>query len=297
MESLMAIHFDDDETDELSQLLKDPRRDTRRDIWLWLWLQNVERADLDPTTCNGESMRSAIAQYLKRRTDLLGEINWRKDQFMVPEDILKWIGGNERQYLWLLSRIEDITDKKRLTGPKQLVHLTGRNHILALLDIWEIDIAEKADEIERLHEEWLRQKASDREFVWFEDKKEGVQRCQCAWEWLEKNHSPLSRRQLPISNHQELLIFFDKENLAPYMQKTIIQQIRRKWSRKQFDERTADKKQVNVMLSNSVIKQLDQLAKKHELKRAQVLELLISMETKQDMMTKDYLHDGNIKTT
>jgi hypothetical protein len=40
------------------------------------------------------------------------------------------------------------------------------------------------------------------------------------------------------------------------------------------------------MLLNSVIKQLDQLAKMHELKRAQVIELLITMEAKMSTIKK-----------
>ncbi|MCP1420175.1 hypothetical protein J3D47_004418 [Pseudomonas laurylsulfativorans] len=40
------------------------------------------------------------------------------------------------------------------------------------------------------------------------------------------------------------------------------------------------------MLSNSVIKQLDQLATKHELKRAQVIELLITKEANQITIKK-----------
>ncbi len=155
-----------------------------------------------------------------------------------------------------------------------------------MLDIWDIDIAKKAVEVEQLRQEWIKHKASDSEFAWFEDEKTSTQRCQCAWEWLVKNHTPLETNQLPISSYEDLLIFFDKENLAPYMQKAIIQQIKRKWSRKQFDERSADKKQVNVMLSNSVIKQLDQLATKHELKRAQVIELLITKEANQTTIKK-----------
>lgn len=278
----MDIHFDDD---ELSRLLNDPRRDNRRDIWLWLWLYLYDDSDLDPATCNGATMRSAIARCLIPTTDLLERINRQQDHFMVPSGHLSWIDGSERQFQWLLSRIEDITSMGSLLAPRELVHLMDRDHLIAMLDIWDVDIAKKADEIEYLHEKWLEHKASDSKFAWFEDKKTGSQRCQCAWEWLKNNHSPISRRQLPISNHQELLMFFDKENLAPYMQKTILQQIKRKWTRKQFDERTADKKQVNVMLSNSVIKQLDQLAKQHDLKRAQIVERLVAAESE----TRTYL--------
>ncbi len=58
----------------------------------------------------------------------------------------------------------------------------------------------------------------------------------------------------------------------------MIREIKRRWSRKQFDERAADKKQVNVMLSKTVIAQLDALAETHGMKRAQIIESLVRME-------------------
>ncbi len=76
-------------------------------------------------------------------------------------------------------------------------------------------------------------------------------------------------------------MYFDKAKYGSSEQKAVIQRIKQRWSRKQFDERTADKKQVNVMLSKSAITILDELAKKHDLKRGQVLDRLITMESEQ----------------
>ncbi len=270
----------DDGRDELAQLLQESKQNTRRDIWLWLYLDHYEEAELDPATCNGLTMRTTIARSLRRKADVRRRLSQEEDRFMVQDEHLKWIDGSERQHQWLLSRIEDITDFGPLQGlSRGLVHLIGRNHLIAMLDLWNVDIADKAEEIERLRQKWLRHKAGDSAFAWFEDKKVGSQRCECAWAWLEKNHQPISRRQLPISNHQELLIYFDRAKLERNEQKAIIQRIKQRWSRQQFDERTADKKQVNVMLSRNVITLLDELVKKHDLKRAQVIELLITMET------------------
>lgn len=272
----------DDGRDELAQLLQESRQNTRRDIWLWLYLQHYRRARLDPSTCNGTTMRSVIAHTLKRKSYLLGVANQKKDRFMLPDDCLKWIDGGERQYQWLLSRIEEVSDLRPPKGLSQeLVHLTGRNHFIATLDIWDVDIADKAREIENLRKEWLKHKANDREFAWFEDKKEGARRCQCAWEWVERNDRFISKEQLPISNYQELLMYFDEAKFGTGEQKAVIRGIKQRWSRKQFDARTTDKKQVNVMLSKSVITILDELAKKHDLKRGQVLDRLITMESKQ----------------
>jgi hypothetical protein len=283
----MALSFDNDKKDELSRLLKDPSRDNRRDIWLWLWLDRHHSAHFDSASCSSSAMRETIAAFLRSQKSILELINAAKAKSLLPTNTLKWIKGGERQHAWLLNRLEMLIDSWPTPSlARGLVHLTEKNYLIAMLDIWDIDIAKKAVKVEQLRQEWMRHKANDSEFAWFDDEKTSAQRCQCAWEWLVKNHTPLETNQLPISSYEDLLIFFDKENLAPYMQKTIIQQIKRKWSRKQFDERSSDKKQLNVMLSKSVIKQLDQLATKHELKRAQVIELLITKEANQTTIKK-----------
>lgn len=74
-------------------------------------------------------------------------------------------------------------------------------------------------------------------------------------------------------------MFFDQGDIGRHERTAILREIKRRWSRKQFDERTADKKQVNVILSKTVIAQLDALAKAHGLKRAQIIENLVRMET------------------
>lgn len=267
---------DDNGLDKLSQQFKEPRQNTRHDIWLWLYLDEYENANLNPATCNGSTMRDTIARFLTRNTNIFETINSKKDRFLVPDDSLKWIDGEERQYRWLLRKVEDITG---LRMSRELVHLTGKNHLIAMLDLWDVDIVEKAVEIEGLCNRWLRHKARDSIFEWFEDKKDGLKRCKCAWEWLEKHHVSIFKSQLPITNYKELLMYFDEAELGRNELKAIIQTIKKRWNRKQFDERAADKKQVNVMLSKTAIELLDTLAKKHELKRAQVLELLITTES------------------
>jgi len=275
----MAIRVEEDEVDELSRLLQDPCRNHRSDIWLWLWLYQYNEAEFDTATCNGSTMRETLARFLRRRTTLLQRINSEKDRFLVPNQYLQWIDGQERQFLWLLNRIEAITDLRPPHGlPRGLVHLTGKNLLTAMLDLWDIDIARKVDEIDHLRVDWLEHRAQDRDFEWFEDRKDGTKRCRCAWEWLEKNDKSIFRGRLAIGNYNELLIYFDKAAHGRNERKVIVQKIKNRWNRKQFDERAADKKQCNVMLSKKVILQLDQLTEKHGLKRAQILELLITAE-------------------
>lgn len=221
-------------------------------------------------------MRDEIARVLRDRRHLQSRMPRDKDRLLLPDEKLEWIEEDERQHRWLIREIEKMTG---LRLPHGLVHLIGRDRLIGMIDLWDIDIVEKASEVEQLHRDWLRHKEKDNEFEWFTDKKESERRCVCAWEWLKKNHLSPRTRQTPISNYQELLMFFDQGDIGRHERTAILREIKRRWNRKQFDERTADKKQVNVILSKTVIAQLDALAKAHGLKRAQIIENLVRMET------------------
>ncbi|EPL0752207.1 hypothetical protein L4P42_002231 [Pseudomonas aeruginosa] len=272
------------DADRLSELLQEPHRNHRHDIWLWLYLDYYREARLDLKTCNGLTMRDEIARSLKDQKLFQSRIPQEKDRLLLPKEKLEWITEDERQYRWLLREIEQMTG---LRLPRGLVHLTGRDRLIAMIDLWDVDLAEKASEVELLQRAWLRHKAKDSEFEWFADNKDGEKRCACAWEWLQKNYLTPFSRQPPISNHQELLMFFDQEDIGRNERTAMIREIKRRWSRKQFDERAADKKQVNVMLSKTVIAQLDALAKAHDMKRAQVIENLVKMEAEAGVYLTD----------
>ncbi|QLC72377.1 hypothetical protein LPB260_16500 [Pseudomonas sp. LPB0260] len=279
-----------DYPDELGQLLKEHQKVNRHDVWLWLYLYYREQVNLDPTTCNGLTMREEIAHHLKTRTRTIERLALEKDRYLVSYRHISWIEKRStRQYEWLLPRIEEITDLKPGRGlPRGLAHLTGQTHLIAMLDLWDLDSTDKANKIAQLHNDWLRHKEQDSAFDWFADKKEGTKRCVCAWEWLKKNKPILARVPLHFSDYEGLLIYFDRADFGPNEQKAIIQQIKKRWNRQQFDERALDKKQFNVMLSITAIDLLKNLADTHNLKRAQVLERLITMESESGI----YLDDG-----
>ncbi|MCE5975298.1 hypothetical protein AB1H94_03045 [Pseudomonas fulva] len=276
----------DDWNDDLAILLEDVRNDPRRDIWLWLYLVIYKKAQLPYASCNGSTMREEIARFVESRQSILRRLGELTDHHLLSTERIKWIDQSERQYRWLQPRIQRMTTEGTHSGlPQGLVHLTGRSRLIAMIDLWDVYIAEKAEKIELLHNEWLQHKARDSDFEWFGEKKEGPLRCKCAWDWLKKNRLPPHLIATPITNYTELVMFFDHADYGPTEQKAIIKAIKQLWSRRQFDVRAVDKKQVNVMLAKSAISLLDGLAEKHKLKRAEVLERLITMESE----TGEYL--------
>lgn len=285
MEGLTKVKDEDrvnrEEDEILGKALGTSRQNPRREIWLWLYLHLEKGLDLPPHTCNGETMREELVKALKSLEFIYPPLASERDKYLLPDETLSWIGNDERRVLWLTRAVENLSGiRLRLRS----THLTGKDHLIGIIDLWKIDIAVKERKLKSLHSEWRTHEAKDVELEWFSDKKEGSKRCICAWEWLKKNYLPMPRFQMPINNHQELLIFFDKVNLGSYERKAIIRDIKKRWSKKQFDERTADKKQVNFLLSIETIAQLEALSRKHDMKRAQIVEALVAMETEVSLL-------------
>lgn len=114
---------------------------------------------------------------------------------------------------------------------------------------------------------------------WFEDNKEGAERCRFAWEWLQKDRTLAWRIPPCFESYIELVMYFDSIDLRERELKDIAQSIRRSWNRQRYLEKLKGKKQYNFILSEETVELLDELARASGLKRPQVLERLIKAET------------------
>lgn len=261
-------------SDALGQLLDEGKQSRRKDIWLWLHLYISHNVDLDPATCNGETMRDEIANRLRRDHYLLNKIPSMRDSILLPDKNLEWLADDERQFLWLQPKIERITNE---ILPVEVIRLHGRTRLIAMIDIWNARLEEKAPAIEALHQRWIKHKANDTRLKWFNDKKNSSARCICAWEWIKQNY-PSQHHLIPISNYQDLLKFFDQEQMDTIKERAIIDKIRRKWNQAEHEKRTEHMKQLNVKVSITAISQLDRLASEHRLTRCQIIEMLLKKE-------------------
>lgn len=82
----------------------------------------------------------------------------------------------------------------------------------------------------------------------------------------------------PFENHEDTLIFFDRENLTPDQKELYIGKIKKKWSQKKYRDQLKGKAQYNFVLSDKSAKILNTLSKRYEISRARVIELLLEME-------------------
>lgn len=263
----------------LAERLGIPKISRRQQIWLWLWLNSGNRVAADALppfeSCGGGTMPEAILNTLDMTPGIRSaKIKEAMDAHLLPEEQLTWITEDARQLSWLLRRLRGEFDYLS----REIVHLTAQEGLIARLDLSDDALAEKQRLMANLHQDWRAQVARDSDFDWFLNKKEEVERCKCAWEWLEKRHLHPRHFRQRFDTYQGLLLFFDQENLSRAEQQDIIRKIKRQWSNHQRDVRHSDCKQVNVMLPIATISKLDHLVKEHGMSRAKIVAKLIDDE-------------------
>lgn len=248
----------------------------REDIWIWLYFQRTESPGFAPETCNGHTMKSVISAHLSDRYERAeSTLKEAKDRLMLPDDHLSWISDDSRQLAYLLRLVKNETNDNL----DAFVRLSGRELLIAYLDIWDTDLVNKARTVSRMEVKWKRQKDFDKYFEWFHDKKDGQARCVYAREWIQKNARDVAWQSLDgIQDLEGLLMFFDKSDLRDREIKDITQGIKRSWNGKKTASLRVDKKQFNFVLHLESVTNLEALAKANRMKRDEMLEALIKHE-------------------
>lgn len=249
---------------------------TREAIWLWLYFSRRRQGSLKPESCNGDSMMQVLSDHVEGISpDRIKGIRQEKDRLMVPDHYIEWIKDEHRQLTYL--------ERSRLAPSLQdLPRLTGRTRLIAELDHWEEDLLEKKILLSRTRREWEKQEPLADECGWLKAGKESTHKVQYAIRWIEQNRSKLGVRMRITAGSttlEDLLISFDRANLRPLEVRNIIQSIRASWNKQKYRERNTEKRQMNVMLLETAIEALDDLAEAHGLKRAEIIEHLVTSET------------------
>lgn len=271
------------QNDKLSKTLNGIVADSRFTTWLWLYLKNKYRLDLGEFKSHG--MRDQMADLIIQSPPLKHEIEKQKSSHLLPDQNLEWITNDERQHKWVIDTLNKIPGFEHVAMPP---NLTGRALVIALIDFWSPILGQKAYEVRGIELNWKKHKQADRIFQWFNTLDED-QKCALAWEIISNKFSYLAVYKSPFKNHQELLIFFDQHNLIEAEKKLIVDAIKKRWSQNKYRAKMTSKKQYNFILSDKAISRLDKLAEKYDLKRTQVLEILLQMEAEKGIYIPEKL--------
>ena len=147
----MAINFND----RLARILDDTSHNRRHDIWRWLQLTTNEvqlSGDI-----NQPGMRSTMTHVISSTPGLSEIIKNKETEQLLPEKCLEWINEGSRQVEWLSSKL-----RERMTLSDSIAPLTsgltGKDLLIASIDLWTINIKQKGSILNELENSWNEQK-------------------------------------------------------------------------------------------------------------------------------------------
>ena len=272
----MAVNFS---KDALSKVLQETARSKRFDTWLWFYLEG-RGANLDQGYFYASGMRGYIAARITSMPGMADEINGISGATLLPDEMLEWIGESERQCQWLVSFLKSNKSNWLINPP---VRLLNRNLVVAMIDMLGLDILSKKNVVELMRYSWVEHIKNDGDLLWFKGDDE-EEKCVLASNWIRKKDGGSSVLQVnQIRNHQELLMYFDRFDFSYDKKLLCLSAVKKSWSQKKYRENLTGKKQCNFILSDRAINRLDKLAKKYDLKRVDVLEILLQMESERNL--------------
>lgn len=269
----MAITIED----EFARITSNKALDNRVERWAWLYLQN-KGFNLDFSKFGVPGSRDFIASIILRM-GFEHEIQRKSKELILPHICTSWIEKeSKRQTEWILSYMR--ANSFPLSFSNLTPRLYGTDLIICLIDIYDIDPNSKATLIKSIEFAWKNHIANDYIYKWFKEKEE-ESRCSTAWEWFKEKRELLTAFQDPVSSYQELLIFTDKF-IGSISEKILdVNAIKKRWNQKKYRNSLKGKKQYNFVLSDRAIEHLDNLSRIHDLKRTEILEIIIRMEAEQ----------------
>ncbi|CAJ3469081.1 Uncharacterised protein [Burkholderia pseudomallei] len=272
--------FNDSRRAELRRELPDWTLDDRTVTWLWMVLRDIDREQrlgltgLDADKFGMHAMYQDMAAIVRRR-GLVSTLHDQKTTQLLSADDLQWIEKRGRQINWLIREIERKYETPRSECPPGL---NQRDTAVALIDSWEIPIAEKRRRLTRLRASWNRHLELDRHYTWFKNGKE-KQKCEAAWDWYQKEHGRALHASTRFSKLDDILFFLDTQEFSLEERQFHIEKIKQELKRQQARANLKDKKQSNFALSEEVRNQLEGLVAEYGMTRRQIIEHLIRSAT------------------
>lgn len=259
--------------DRLQKTLSGLNVDSRLSTWLWLFLKSQA-----PHTNLGElgspAMGDRMADFIQN-TQLNAElIEAQSALFLLPEKDLEWITDNKRQNLFISRKLIEKHGYQPILPP---TNLTGRAFTIAMVDIWAIEKTHKSWNINQIKFEWEQHSRSDQIFKWF-DGSDIEQRLETAWEITKKKFPLLAYQENAPKEKEEFIILLEIQFITTSDKILLMESIKKRWSQNKYRAKLTGKKQYNFILSEKAINRLDKLAGKYDLRRTEVLEILLQME-------------------
>ncbi len=273
----MAVHMDD----ELSEILGVNALEERVWNWVRLFLSFPRWALRDfpnPSTYTSP----VAARHISSIHGLAEIMRIEVREAFLPKNRFSWLVDDVRQNAWMLRYLKSQPISEYLGVIDASSFLSGRQRIITLFDVHLSKGEAKESCVELARRAWEMQRQKDKVFDWFRDET-GPAGYELMWTWLGARYPNVSLNPSMVSSHEDLLSFFDQNPLGELEVRMMMVDIKKVWSQKKYRAKLKDKRQCNLILKDKTIAQLDGLAKKYDLSRAEVLEVLINAEARQEV--------------
>lgn len=306
----MAVHSDD----FLAKIIGTDAISDRIDSFVWIsTTQTYKDLRTFNTSANRNKLRTTLAERLNQSPIEAEKIRQAIKNSFIPENELRWITDSKRQLDWLMKYIFiSITNNNQRQKSNQpplqpqnfgstgLVtsflipeFLTGRNRGIAIFDFWAAFFLPTFDSIigqsKIVHSAWASQTEIDKKFDWFNDK-DGASKRNIFQNLLISKKIPGIFGNINILDHDDFLIYIDGLNISDFEKEIISKKARDRWNqqkRREFNKNT--EKQCNFNLSIVIDDKLTKLAKKYDLSRVDVIDILIRSEAQHESYIKSWL--------
>ena len=300
----MAIHT----KDRFSEIIGNSKSSARIENWAWHYLINFHKLLSNDSTKIAD--RNMMADFIMNNK-IESIVHNKFHLNLLLENKLDWISDDLRQIEWIKMRMgirqSDFLDMtghnqwtmQNLTNPKNLNWtiatnfvnninkltikngLPDRDRIILMIDLDQNDLSIKESIINELKNEWMLRAKRDEIFDWFSEYNSEKYKI---LDSIIKKY--LSDRNFPsgvISSFQDLLIKFDHISCTNMEIVNLVEKCRVAFNQKIRRAKVDNKKQLNVLVSKKSIDQLEKLASKHSFSKAQIIEILINNESKNEI--------------
>ena len=216
-----------------------------------------------------------MTEAINNNEGLAEEINEKISHFLIPEKDLYWITDNKRQHQFVMNEIA----QKYGNITFAIEGLNFKEMTIARIDTLNIDQRVKLSMVNNLRIEWEKKSQSDPLFEWFKSANE-TSKLNAGWEIAKKRHPTYCFSVDPFKDIDEMLSFFDATWFSYPDKELFVLSVKKRWNQQEYRKKTKDKKQCNFILTKDTINKLEQLAKRHHLRKAEVIEHLVREQFK-----------------
>ncbi|MCG9081410.1 hypothetical protein [Laribacter hongkongensis] len=223
------------------------------------------------------------------------EDSWQANA--LESHCFEWLDGSDRQSCFMLNEIayeKTKGDKNPIAGivrrdeknidricPR---YIALRDKIILIFDLWRTDKDCKHDILLDMKSRWSLILEQDYYSAWLSGDSSN-EKCFLAKDKIEQE-CPYFFKGISVDSELEAVqCFFDSPNFNHDHKKLLFTTIKRSWSQKKHRAGLVDRnlRQYNFVLSDETIGHLDALAKKCDMKRTEVLERLLRLESQNSL--------------